>query len=166
MWGMGLLVPTFLAAAIVAVAKDLWVVALVLAAVAFLSVLGNWRMLRDIEEVMGRRLVIKSSEKQGLASEARGLLGLLVPTGDLFNDDLGWAVMFVVLLVLLGIIQYVKPAPPGLILFVFRYRPHKATVEAGTIDLWLQGKDQLSPGDAVFAAEPEQRLWIGRIVDV
>lgn len=166
MWGLGLLVPTVVAAAIVAGAKDLWLVALVLAVVAGLSVFGNWRMLRDIEGVMARRLEIKSSEKRGLASDAKGLLGLLVPVGDFFNDDLGWAVMFVVLLALLGILQYVKPSPPGLIFFFLRYRPHNATIEAGSIDLWLQGKHRLSPGDVVLAAEPEQKLWIGRVADV
>lgn len=166
MWVMGLLVPTFVTAAIVAGVEEMWLVASVLGAIAVISIFGNWRMLRYIEEVMVRRLAIKSSEKKGLASDAKGLLGFLVPAGNVFNDDLGWAVMFVVLLVLLGIIQYVKPVPPGLILFVLGYRPHKATIAAGPIDLWLKGKDRLGPGEVVHAAEAEQKLWIGRIGDV
>lgn len=166
MWGMGLLVPTFVAAAFMAHLNDLVAVTVALATVAALSVWGNRRMLRDIEEVMSRRLAVKSSEKQGLASSAADLLAFLVPVGDLFGDGFGWAAMFVVLVVGLGILQYVKPTPPWLLMFIFGYRPHKVTIEAGEVGLWLTGKDQLSPGDAVIAAEPTQKLWIGRITDV
>lgn len=166
MWGMGALIPTFVAATGVAWVKDLPLVAAITGLVAWLSAFGNWRMLRDIEEVMSRRLWIKSGEKQPLASGASALIGLLVPAGDLFKDDVGWAILFGVLVLGLGVLQYVKAAPPGLVLLCLGYRPHNATIEAGTVDLWLKGKAQLSPGDVVLATEPEQKLWIGRIDDV
>lgn len=165
-WGAGLLVPTFLAAAVMAGVKDADAVAVVLYVIAGLSVLANWSLMRGIERVMSRRLLIRSSETQALAPNASGLLGLLVPVGDLFNDGVGWAVMFGVLVLLLGVLQHVKPAPPGLLMFAFGYRPHTADIEAGAAELWLGGKAQLSPGDVVYAAEPTQRLWIGRIADV
>lgn len=163
---MGSLIPTFAMAAGVAWVKRLTLVAVITAVVAVVSGFGNWRMLRDIEEVMSRRLSIKSAEKQSLASGASALIGLLVPAGDLFKDDYGWAILFGVLVVASGVLQSVKATPPGLLYFFLGYRPHKATIEAGTVELWLSGKNQLSPGDVVFAAEPEQKLWMGRIADV
>lgn len=166
MWGMGLLVPTFVAAAVMAHVNELSAVGLILAGVAALSVWGNRRMLGHIEDAMSRRLSVKSSEKQGLASSAADLLFFLVPMGDLFGDGFGWAVMFAFLTIALGILQYVKPTPPWLLMFFFGYHPHKVTIEAGEVGLWLTGKDHLSPGDAVTAAEPTQKLWIGRISDV
>jgi hypothetical protein len=166
MWGMGALIPTFVMAAGVAWVKHLTLVAAITAAVAALSGFGNWRMLRDIEGVMSRRLAIKSGEKQSLASGASALIGLLVPAGDLFKDDYGWAILFGVLVVASGVLQSVKATPPGLLYLFLGYRPHKATIEAGTVELWLSGKSQLSPGDVVLAAEPEQKLWIGKIADV
>lgn len=166
MWGMGALIPTFLAAAAVAWTKDLKVVAVIMGVLAVLSWFGNWRMLRDIEEVMSRRLSIENGEKQSLASGASALIGLLVPAGDLFKDDYGWAILFGVLVLAAGVLQSVKATPPGLLYFFLGYRPHKATIRAGTIELWLSGKRQLSPGDVVLAAEPEQKLWIGRIANV
>lgn len=166
MWGMGALIPTFVAAAGVAWSKDLALVAAIAAVLAVLSGFGNWRMLRDIEEVMSRRLAIKSGEKQSLATGASALLGFLVPVGDVVAEDYGSAVLFGVLVVASAVIQVNKATPPGLLYFFLRYRPHKATMDAGAVELWLKGKRQLSPGDLVLAAEPEQKLWIGRIKDV
>lgn len=166
MWGMGALIPTFVAASAVAWSKDLKVVAAIMGLLAVLSGFGNWRMLRDIEEVMSRRLWIKTGEKQSLASGASALVGLLVPAGELFKGDYGWAILFGILVLAAGVLQSVKATPPGLVYFFLGYRPHKATIQAGTVELWLSGKRQLSPGDVVLAAEPEQKLWIGRIADV
>ena len=165
-WGTGLLVPTLVVGAVMAGLKDFDLLAVILYLTAALGIWANWSMLRAIEGVMSRRLAVKSSETQPLARSASGLLGLLIPAGDLFDDGFGWAVMLGVLVVLLGILQYVKPAPPGLLMFFFGYRPHTVAIEAGTVELWLKGKARLSPGDDVHAAEPTQRLWIGTIADV
>lgn len=165
MWGTGLLVPTFIAAAVMAFVNDLDAVMAILVAVAALSILGNQRMLRHIEEAMSRRLLVRSSDKQGLAPSSSDLLAILVPIGDSANGP-GWAVTAALLVLGIGILQYVKPTPPGLLMFFFGYHPHKVTIEAGEVRLWLTGKDQLSPGDVVTAAEPTQKLWVGRIADV
>lgn len=49
----------------------MWLVTHVLGAITALSVLGNWRMLRDIEDLMVRRLAIKSDRMKELVGEFR-----------------------------------------------------------------------------------------------
>lgn len=166
MWGLGRLVPTWLAGAVMAWLNDLKIVGAVLLLVAVASAWGNRRMLQDIEDVMSRRLAIESSETQGIASSPVELLAFLVPIGDLFGPGFGWAVTLGTLVAAAAVLQLVKPEPPALLMFTFGYRPHTVTLAAGDVTLWLTGKRLLSPGDAVIAAEPSQRLWIGRIDDV
>jgi len=101
-----------------------------------------------------------------IAPNAAALLGFLVPVGDLFGDDLGWLLMFLLMLAAMVIRQLVKATPPGLFLLGLGYRPQQATLDAGTVEIWIRGKTQLSPSDVVMAAETEQALWIGSVDDV
>jgi len=160
-WVAGELIVTFVAAAAVAWVKDYRLASLVLSAFTILTVAANWALLRRLEAVMSHRLLVKSSKKLPIASNAAALLGFLVPVGDLFADDLGWLLMCVLLASASVIRQLVKAAPPGLFLLAFRYKPQQATINSGTVELWTRGKSQLSPGDVVLAVEAEQAIWIG-----
>lgn len=164
MWGLGSLVPTLVLAAAVASTKDYWVSTGILLACAALAVFGNDRVLRAIERTFSRRLVVQSSESKRPAADARGLLALLVPGSDVFGQDLAWAVMLAVLLAGEAWLQIVKPAPPALFMLVRGYRYHDVVIKAGTVKLWTRCA-RLGAGDVVTAAEPEQRLWIGRLDD-
>jgi hypothetical protein len=165
-WVAGELIVTFAVAAGVAWAKDYRIASLVSSLLAIAGIAANWFVLRGLEATMSHRLLVKSSKKLPVAPNAAGLLGFLVPVGDLFGDDLGWLLMVVLLASALVIRQLVKTTPPGLFLLVFGYKPHQVTVSAGAVEVWVSGKAQLSPGDVVMAVEAEQALWIGTIAVV
>jgi|GEM_PF-5805663 len=165
-WVMGELIVALAVAACVAWAKDYRIASAAAVALTILSLAANLALLRGLEASMEHRLLVRSSRKMPIAPNAAALLGFLVPVGDLFGDDLGWLLMFLLMLAAMVIRQLVKATPPGLFLLGLGYRPQQATLDAGTVEIWIRGKTQLSPSDVVMAAETEQALWIGSVDDV
>lgn len=165
-WLAGNLIPTFLAAAVAAWVRELPVISVLLVVVCVLTVARNHAILQTIRAAMSTELRIVRGEKMSLAGSAESLLGLLVPATDLFSDGIAWAVVLLALVFFLGAMQLTRATPPPLLLAAFGYRPHKAEVNGGDLQLWLSGKSQLSPGDVVLGVETEQKVWIGRVLDV
>ena len=165
-WVTGELIVALAVAAGVAWAKDYQVASLLAAGLTLASVAVNWALLRGLEASMEHRLMVRSSRKMSIAPNAAALLGFLVPVGDMFSEDLGWLLMFLLLFAAMVVRQLVKATPPGLFLLACGYRPQQVTVDAGTVEVWARGKTQLSPNDVVKAVEAEQALWLGVVSDV
>jgi hypothetical protein len=165
MWAFGSLIPTLVLAASVAGVKGHWPSSVLLLLCTALTVFGNERLLSIIEATYGHDLHIKSGTTKRPASSAKGLYAFVVTAGELFNADLGWAVMLLIVLAGELVLQTIRAAPPALFLLARGYRLHDVSIGAGGIEVWVRSR-RLGAGDVVEGTELEQKFWFGRAKDV